>query len=93
VLTDLFGSCRRQDVLGVDATAPEYQLPAELLLQGGRIHVGRTDLHGIQNVNAVFDQIGQVLQARAAGVVQILAGVRERMYCTKVFCRGLTMRR
>ena len=24
---------------------------------------------------------------------QILAGVRERMYCTSVFCRGLTMRR
>ena len=61
LVVDLVGRAERQGLLRVNATTPEDDLIAELLLQSFRFHVRRRCLNGIQDVNTciyqVWDQI------------------------------------
>ena len=83
-----------QHVLGVDRAAPKLQPVAEAppSARAGSMPC-RADLHRIEDVDAVVQQVGNVLQHAPQVWYQIFAAVRERMYCTRAFCRGLTMLR
>ena len=66
---------------------------AKLLLQLGRVHARGRHLHGIEDVNADLDQVGQKLPHRAATVVEDLglgAGLDRRDDPAQ---RGLIIRR
>ena len=80
-------------MLRVDRPAPEDQPVAEAGLQSRRVHALGADLHRIEDVDAVVQQVGNVRGARAAGVIPNLRR-RCASGCTAPgrFCRGLTRR-
>jgi hypothetical protein len=63
-----------QDVLGVDAAPPEDDFIAEAAFEFGRVHAAGGDLDGVEDIDAVVDQLGDVFDAAAAGVVPDLGG-------------------
>src|ERR1035437_5730883 len=73
---DLFAHLPRraewQDMLRVDAAAPEYQVAAELPFEGLGVHPGRRALYGIENVKPGFDKQRQEFRDRATRVLERL---------------------
>src|SRR3989304_1489708 len=57
MLADNFRRSRRQHMLGVDCTAPKHALLAKLRFQFLRRHVFRTNLYGVNDMDAVIQQI------------------------------------
>ena len=55
VVSDFVRVSERQDVLGVNAAAPEDKLLSELTLQSFWFHIRQADLNGIKNINSAFN--------------------------------------
>jgi len=90
VLADRLGLGRGEDMLRVDGAAPEYEPVAVACLELGRVHAVGTDLHRVEDLHAIVQQVGMYGRQAPQVWYQIRASVRERMYCTSRFCRGLT---
>ncbi len=74
MFADLLQTGARKNVLRVAAAAPKDQFFAELFFQFCRRHVGRRDLHRIDDVQSDLRQIAEDIIDRAAGVQEHFDG-------------------
>ncbi len=71
---DLVGSSEREGRLRLDPAAPEDEVGSELLLEGERIHVRCGRLDGVEDVEAVRDELGDQLVDAAVAMLERLPG-------------------
>lgn len=57
VIFNFLRGTRWQNSLGIYTTAPEYQVPTEITLEGGRFHVLGANVNRIEDVDPHFQEI------------------------------------
>ena len=68
MLSDLFGSSQRKDLLRIAAASPEDDLPAKILHKALRLHIDRGNLHRVENIDTSVEPFGDVVIDGTTGV-------------------------